>query len=111
MSATLYSGKFSPWSIRVRWALKVLNFEFKVIPVPNTFAAWRSRFLLRKWRISFPVLVDKKAIADGINIVAHAQAQKGTDGPRLMPEGVEGWVRIADVIMENERYGRCSLHY
>jgi glutathione S-transferase len=111
MPATLWSIKFSPWSVRVRWALKVLNFEFKVIPVPIMFAEWCLRFLLRKWRVSFPVLVDKKAIAGGLDIVAHAQAQKCPHGPKLMKEGVEEWVRIADVIMENERYDRCSLLY
>jgi glutathione S-transferase len=103
MPAALWSLKFSPWSVRARWALKVLNFDFKVIPFPSLFAEWRLRFLLRKWRVSVPVLVDKKAIAGGMDIVAHAQAQMGPDGPKLIREGVEEWVRIADVIMENER--------
>jgi hypothetical protein len=109
MPAALWSIESSPWSIRVRWALKVLNFDFKVNPYPNLFAEWRLRFLLRKWRISFPVLVVKKAIAGGLDIVAHAQAQMGPDGPKLIREGVEDWVRIADVIMENERCVRCSF--
>jgi hypothetical protein len=111
MPAALCSIKEQAWCIYTRWALKVLNFDFNVIPFPNLFAEWRLRFLLRKWRVSLPVLVDKKAIAGCMDIVAHAQAQKGTDGPKLIRDGVEEWVRLADVIMENERYGRCSLLY
>jgi hypothetical protein len=103
MPAELCSIESSAFSIRVRWALTVLNFDFKVTPFPSMFGEWRLRFLLRKWRISLPVLVDKKAIADGMNIVAHAQAQKGADGPQLITDGVEEWVRLADVIMGNER--------
>jgi glutathione S-transferase len=111
MPAALWSLKPSPWSVRVRWALKVLNFDFKVIPFPDWLAEWRLRFLLRKWRVSVPVLVDKKVIEGAMDIVTHAQAQMRPDGLQLMREGVEDWARIADVIMENERYVRCIFYH
>jgi glutathione S-transferase len=110
MPAALWSIKYSPWSVRVTWALKLLKFDFTVLPYPTVFLSeWRLRFRLRRWRVSVPVLVDNKAIMEGMEIVTHAQAQKGAEGPKLVRQGVEEWVGIADEVMENERCVRTSF--
>jgi glutathione S-transferase len=110
MPAALWSSKYAPWSVRVRWALKLLKFDFTVLSYGKVFLGeWRLRFRLRKWRVNVPVLVDEKAFMGGMDIVAHAQAQKGAEGPQLVRQGVEEWVGIADEVMENERCVRTSF--
>lgn len=105
MVATLWSSKYSPWSVRARWALKVLQFEFNCLAYADVlFREWRLRLLVRKWHVTVPALVDKKTvIMDGKQMIEYVEEQQASEGPRLVREGVQEWLELADVVMENER--------
>lgn len=107
MPATLWSIRYSPWSVRVRWALGVLKYDFTVLSYASVFLReWRLRLLMRKWNVTVPVLVDKKVrIMGGKEILEHVQEQMGA-GPKLIRQGVDDWLQIAEEVMENERCGK-----
>lgn len=64
---------------------------------------WRLRLILRKWRVTVPTLVDDKAIMGGPEMVAHAQERMGAAAPKLLRQGVDEWLEVADDVMNNER--------
>ena len=104
-AATLWSIKYSPWSVRARWALKVIKFEFSTVSYPDMlFREWRLRLLTRKWHVTVPFLMHNKArIMDGKEMIEYAESQQDSTGPKLVREGVQEWLELADVVMENER--------
>lgn len=82
----------------------MLKFDFETLPYVDVFLReWRLRWMMRKWNVTIPVLVDDKPVMGGKEILEHVQAKMGAEEPKILRQGVEEWLQIADDVMENER--------
>ena len=106
----LWSIRLSPWSLTVKWAIKVLDVdvdivEYHLIPVISELTL---RLKLRKWRgtVTVPVLFftnGQAPITEGYDIVKWADAQRSSQVSTLLPDGVDAWQDIAQQIMKAQR--------
>lgn len=104
MEPQLWSIAFSPWSIRVKWALRTLKYPFQVVEYVVPMSERRLRQKLQASTVSVPVLfTPDSTITDGIDIVRHAAATSPEGGDTIFVDGVEDWVALADETMEMMR--------
>lgn len=96
----LWSIRFSPWSLRVKWALKLLEFPYKTVEYIPPFGEWQLRLKLWQWRVTVPVLfASDVTLKDGKDIVKYAQDRKGAGCKDIWADPVDEWINTADEIM------------
>eukprot|EP00892_Ulva_mutabilis_P011214 jgi/Ulvmu1/8465/UM043_0045.1 len=96
----LWSIQFSPWSLRVKWALRCLDFPFQPVEYILPLSEWNLRWKLMQWRVSVPVLfANDVVLKDGKDIVRYAQDRKAAGAEDLFVEGVEDWIVLVDEVM------------
>lgn len=96
----LWSIFFSPWSIRVKWALSVLKFSYETVPYALPLGEWQLRLKLWQWRVTVPVLfANDVTLQDGKEIVKYAQDHKPEGTDDIYVDAVEEWIDTADKIM------------
>ena len=100
----LWSIPFSPWSIRVKWALIKLKYPFQSVQYVVPLSERRLRKRLHDSLTSLPVLfAPDSTLTNGIDIVRHAAATSPEGHDPLFLDGVDEWVALADQTMEMMR--------
>lgn len=99
-TAQLWRISFSPWSVRVKWALTLLKFPYETVSYDLPVGEWKLRLKLWRWRVTVPVMfASDVTLTDGTDIVKYAQDHKGDGAEDLFVDGVAEWVDTADEIM------------
>lgn len=96
-SPKLWSASFSPWSLRVKWALKSLDFDYKTVEYQLPGGEWQLRFKTRRWSNSVPLLdAGKEILTDGLDIVRYADS---ASNPKMLLKGFEEWMELTNAVM------------
>lgn len=111
--AELWSISYSPWSVRVRWALRVLRYPYTEHRYTPPFSTWILRFRLRKWRVTAPVMfAEGQALTDGSDIVEFCDMRRDEGvGSLLDRDGWKDWITLSNEILEMERYVAACVEF
>lgn len=109
MTPQLWSTRFSPWTLRVKWCLKSLDFEYDTVEYRLPAGAWQLRLKTWRWTNTVPVLdTGKELLTDGLDIVRYAD---DASNPKMLINGFEEWMELANAVMGMLRCARVRARH